>query len=128
MTNRNQKTSGIADDPVFAAIKAHRAAVLECDAAFELKATTDEGWAKLEQQQRDAAVREYDAILTLLETMPTTPAGVAAALRYVGSRCRAEERALLMEAHNTYHKNLPDVAETYLVRLGEAVAGMLATT
>jgi hypothetical protein len=59
-------------DPIYAAIERHRAALAEFEAA------------RSEEELNETGDAHVDALADLLETKPTTAAGCAAALRYVG--------------------------------------------
>jgi hypothetical protein len=58
--------------------------------------------------------------------MPTTPAGVAAALKFFGGSPDDDDYSDLLESALNLTPTV-DVAGTYLARLGETLAGILAT-
>jgi hypothetical protein len=89
-----------APDPIYAAIEPHKVACVPWDAAIDVRAEfpefppmTDEQW-----EQRDAlddAVDEARVILQqagvdLINTAPTTAAGVVAAIRYMQKQMRTD--------------------------------------
>src|SRR5437899_177789 len=67
------------DDPIFAAIEAHR----------------NKAYIAAEQADDDAACEhEGDLAVVMLETVPTTPAGLAALLRYIQTAPGMRERVI----------------------------------
>ncbi len=74
------------DDPVFAAIAAHRAAMAACAAMSRHVDELDDGPAleRALSAEGGANARESGARLAVFTTAPTTLAGVAALLDYVG--------------------------------------------
>jgi hypothetical protein len=94
--------AGVAEpDPIYATIERHKAAGIPWDAAIDVRAAfpesadpmTDEQW-----EQRDAlddAVDEArDALekagMALINTTPTTPAGIVTAIRYMQRHMRTD--------------------------------------
>lgn len=72
------------NDPIFAAIAAHQVAVKEWQACPESLACGD----KAEIQSNQAFAYAFDTFDRLMEVTPTTVAGVAAWLHYLGSPYR----------------------------------------
>jgi hypothetical protein len=87
------------DDPIIAAIEAHRRACAETRTAYERQsavegelgagirvpageAESDPRWLAANEAARDALAMQDDLAVKLLETQPTTIAGAAALLNY----------------------------------------------
>jgi hypothetical protein len=82
------------DDPIIAAIEAHRRAYAETCAAYERRnavedelmaageAESDPQWIAADDAAGEALAAQDDLALKLLETQPTTIAGAAALLTY----------------------------------------------
>jgi hypothetical protein len=126
-----------AGNPVVALIEAHKAAWA---ALLGVKRPYSRGRPTAKYQT--ARMEERSALLALLTTMPTTPTGVVAALRYVGhvevhdfgensamSNVRFYARSTMhdMYAHADHAAEIKPAVDEYLGRLAEALAGMLTT-
>src|SRR5467141_4440017 len=76
----------VPDDPVFAAIEAHKAAIASVDAIYkEGKAWKGlKPWQIGHQPKTNANDHEIAAMVALLNTMPRTPRGLACVLQYLG--------------------------------------------
>jgi hypothetical protein len=92
-------------DPIYAAIERHNAACIPWDAAIDVRAEfpegsapmTDEQWEQrdlLDEAVEDARGTLEKAGVDLINTAPTTLAGIARALNYI--------REQLMQEHGTY--------------------------
>jgi hypothetical protein len=108
------------EDPVLAKLKAH-VAVYD-----EIADNPD-----LDDEAMGAALRRHDETLaSLLDTMPTTVAGLAAVLAHLAmpDLCAPGEPSLLIAACTTaMDQELSAAAESYLSRLSAAVAAMAAS-
>jgi len=120
------------DDPVFAAIEAHKAATASVDAIYK-EGRTWKGlkpWQMGHQPMADAHSREIATMMTLLNTMPRTPRGLARVLQYLGKQPdhRWEDISdMLSRAHRYGNADLAAVSAGYIARLAAAVFGMIAT-
>lgn len=76
----------VAPDPIFAAIEAHETATVDLNAAC--KANLDD------EVTSDLLIAQDKVMVDLLETSPTSLAGVAAVLRYVGAYCESDDTYL----------------------------------
>jgi hypothetical protein len=107
------------EDPVLAKLKAHLAVY------DEIADNPD-----LDDEEMGAALRRHDETLTaLLDTTPTTIAGLAAVLRHLAKPdlCDPGERSLLIAACTTaMDEALSAAAESYLLKLSAAVGAMAA--
>lgn len=109
------------EDPIFAVIAGHKAAMAKCAAADH------EGLTYEESNALSDALCDFqaDALWTLFETTPTTLPGVAALLRHL-TRHHCDDPSqpsILFEAPNSFVK---DLAEEWLVRLANATTAMAA--
>ncbi|SRR5258708_1853209 len=79
---------GAEPDPVFAAINAHKAAMAEIDAVnvAEVDVEDEEQHEEHEERLYDAIYDEAATLLVVLNTMPSTPLGLAHALAHMGAR------------------------------------------
>ena len=120
---------GVPVDPIFAVIAEHRAAQEALDAAGHLPDAGDQpAWDRADR-------RAIDAELPLFTTEPTTIAGVAALLEYVGSDAHPtlgsdgdEVPTVLSYSHGW--ANNPDVVElarTFARRMGETLRSLIRT-
>jgi hypothetical protein len=135
-------------DPVFATIEAHRKAYALFDKAHKTYGMIRHGGFGLHPIFGRALQGEVKARLALLNTMPTTPAGVAAAMQHLGqvesfesSKSGTVSWVPLLDRQEAYFRTeflglstpqepeseLSNTIATYHARLGEALAGMLAT-
>jgi hypothetical protein len=89
--------SALPDDPIFAAIKRHRAASIVWNAAVDVRSHFNDLQMTAEQrEQRDVLDYEVEdarepceqAGIDLITTEPTTPAGIIAAIRYIQIQIR----------------------------------------
>jgi hypothetical protein len=90
------KPIATSDDPIFAAIEAHRVASANWLAAIEVEAAMEKKWVRdrpryeaqhleADRATRDASSARDAAAMTFLDIKPTTVAGAAALLNYVGA-------------------------------------------
>jgi hypothetical protein len=91
--------SALPDDPIFAAIKRHRAASIVWNAAVDVRADFPEGRAPLTDEEReqcdlldDAVAAARDTLeqtgVNLIGTVPTTVGGIASAIAYIQRQMR----------------------------------------
>jgi hypothetical protein len=115
--------AGLPDDPVFAAIDSHNAAIAAIDAIFE------ESDYACEDNERMAKI--YGALderlHALLTTMPKTPLGMACVLQHMGTApsCFSDASDMLEWARILTNPAVNDAAADYLERLGEAMFDMI---
>lgn len=113
----------IPHDPIFEAIERHRVAA----SAYRLTSPDHDPEA-----DRLAEIVDRDTLVDLLTTRPTTLAGFAAVLRYVGKYCNEEEASLFHESVDPWNSlgaaYLPMIAAALetLVRQHAGVLGPLA--
>jgi hypothetical protein len=106
-------TTAPADDPIFAVIAEHQAALKASIAANCVRGHLIDGtqeWKIAQSVARPAQRREADAHAAVLETDPTTLAGVVALLEHVGQPEFLEE-----------HEDYPDSRETLLSAMNECL-------
>jgi hypothetical protein len=100
-------------DPIFAAIEAHRAAQTALRAECKADPEADD-WPSMDT--------ERDTHIAVLTTVPTTAAGIAAVLEYVGSPS-SNEGCLLADAINS-NDELGEAGENFLDQIAAAVRGL----
>ncbi len=122
----------VPDDPVFAAIEAHRTAKASVDAIYK----EGKAWKGLKpyqmghQPMADAKGREIATMMALLNTMPRTWRGLACVLEYLGRQPDPrwdDFPDMLSIAHRYGNADLAAVSVGYIARLAAAVFGMIAS-
>src|SRR5665811_1157107 len=92
-------TAAATTDPIFAAIARHKAAAAKWDVAVNIRACFPDGAAPMTVEQRDERDELDDAVddawipcrqagIDLINSKPTTPAGIVAAIAYVRIQMR----------------------------------------
>jgi hypothetical protein len=123
------------DDPIFAAIEAHRATIRAFKAAFEsrdhLEDTDPEGsidapeWIAAELEIENADERDADAEATFLTTQPTTLAGILASLEHAAEDAGGDG-TILDSASRCHREDVSDAAEAYPAMIAAALRKLLA--
>ena len=100
------------DDPIFAAIEAHRAAH---EHVHVFNADND---GEILDGLSDA---EFNALVKLLAMTPTTPGGCAAMLRYVAELANREEIGRASQPFSGWAESVKEPAATLLGRIAAVI-------
>jgi hypothetical protein len=100
-------------DPIFAAIERHRTVMQPYDAAVDARASYEES-DESEVEKMDAAVdvaqeRCTETAVDLINTSPTTIAGVVSALRYIREQLKDDGEYM---PHHLIHESPGDARDT----------------
>jgi hypothetical protein len=112
------------DDPVFAAIEAHRATIRAFTAAFPPGYWNTPEYIAAEPEIENANELDEDAEAAFLTTQPTTLAGILASLEHAAEDTGGDG-TILDSASRCNREDVSDAAEAYLAMIAAAMRKLL---